>query len=332
MRDDGRIELERAVDSIRVGTCQRIDLGDLEPLKRSITDLGLLQPITIAPDGTLLCGRRRLAAITELGWSTVKVWVRSGISDRLNRLLAWQDENMLHKPLSVIEAAELYRELRALMGEDAARRQQATRFGSTDERGTAGGADSAPPGPSGKSRRQAAETVTGSASYSRLEQVNALSDLASDPSQDEHVRKLAERSIEQIREGAPVASSFAAVRDVERASASALPDDELDRLAREALERIKQPRTRRTASRPAAPPRKRSTRAFVHIWTDLDGWSARYDAAEVGPALGDGEWDQFERVAKEIAEFYETARESRGEAQTRAIHVATEDDAHLRLV
>lgn len=332
MRDDGRIELERAVDSIAVGVCHRTDLGDLAPLKRSITDLGLLQPITIAPDGTLLCGRRRLAAIKELGWPSVKVWVRSGISDRLNSLLAWQDENTLHKPLSVIEAAELYRELRVVMADDAARRQRATQFGSPDDPGESGGAESAPPGPSGKSRRQAAETVTGNASYSRLEQVNALSDLAADPQQDEQVRRLAESSIEQIREGAPVSSSFAAVRDVQRASASALPDDELDRLAKEALERIKQPRTRRTAPHPAAPPRKRSTRAFVHIWTDLDGWSARYDAAEVGPALTAGEWDQFERVAQEIAKFHVAAREAREESQDRSRSASTDDDTHLHLV
>src|SRR3954454_9395982 len=117
MPDLGHIELERSVDSILVGAHHRSDLGDLDPLVRSIQRLGLLQPMIIAPDGTLLCGRRRHEAIKLLGWHTVRVWVRSGISDRLNGLLAWQDENILHKPLSPLEAAELYRELKVVLAE-----------------------------------------------------------------------------------------------------------------------------------------------------------------------------------------------------------------------
>jgi len=59
----------------------------------------------------------------------VRVWVRVGISDDLARLVAEQDENATHKPLSPIEAARLFREMRELMREDAACRQHATRFG-----------------------------------------------------------------------------------------------------------------------------------------------------------------------------------------------------------
>ncbi len=44
----------------------------------------------------------------------MNVWVRSGISDKLSRLLAQQDENELHKPLNELETAALYRELKAL--------------------------------------------------------------------------------------------------------------------------------------------------------------------------------------------------------------------------
>lgn len=63
MSDHGHIELDRAVDSIAIGVRHRVDLGDLSPLMTSIERLGLLQPITVAPDGTLLCGRRRLEAV-----------------------------------------------------------------------------------------------------------------------------------------------------------------------------------------------------------------------------------------------------------------------------
>src|SRR5699024_9641617 len=130
------IELERAVSSIMVGNRHRTDLGDLDALAASIARDGLLQPPTITPDGVLVCGRRRLAAIQQLGWRTVNVWVRSGISDRLGHLLAEQDENTHRKALNQIEAAALYRELKALMAEDAHRREHATRFSSDYQPGT----------------------------------------------------------------------------------------------------------------------------------------------------------------------------------------------------
>ena len=69
----GHIELERNIDSIVIGVRHRIDLGDLGPLMKSIQRVGLLQPITITPDGLLVCGRRRLEAIKRMGWRTLKV-------------------------------------------------------------------------------------------------------------------------------------------------------------------------------------------------------------------------------------------------------------------
>ena len=45
----GHIELDRAVDSIRVGNRHRKNMGDLDALTASIQRDGLLQPITITP-------------------------------------------------------------------------------------------------------------------------------------------------------------------------------------------------------------------------------------------------------------------------------------------
>src|SRR5699024_5796910 len=117
---DGSIKLERSVDSIRAGRRHRTDLGDIDALATSIARDGLLQPITITLDNVLVCGAGRLAAIKQLGWRTVNVGVRSVISDRLGHLLAEQDDNVLHKPLTQLEAAALYRELKQVMAEDAA--------------------------------------------------------------------------------------------------------------------------------------------------------------------------------------------------------------------
>jgi hypothetical protein len=40
----------------------RKDLGDIDELARDIEDIGLLQPIVVTPDGTLIAGARRLQA------------------------------------------------------------------------------------------------------------------------------------------------------------------------------------------------------------------------------------------------------------------------------
>src|SRR3546814_19247007 len=105
----GHIELERRVDSITIGARHRSDPErDLAPLMRSIDRLGLLQPIPITPDGVLVCGHRRLKAVKELGWHTLRVWVRTGLSDPLTQLMPEQAENHLHRPLSPFAAAKPY--------------------------------------------------------------------------------------------------------------------------------------------------------------------------------------------------------------------------------
>jgi len=229
----GHIELERALDSIQVGRRHRDDLGDLDQLTESIARDGMLQPITITPDGVLVCGLRRLTAMRKLGWKTANVWVRSGITDRLGELLAEQDDNALHKPLTLTEQAALYRELKEVMAEDAARRQEATRFGAADFVGGAaevfggasGGATVAPPSEAtGKSRAQAAKMVSGRNSYTSFERINELQRLAADESQPASVRERAAAELEGIDAG----GSITAAHQRTHAEASLA---ELDRLA-----------------------------------------------------------------------------------------------------
>lgn len=313
MSDHGHFEVERTIDSITIGVRHRKDLGDLEALKESIENLGLLQPITITPDGTLLCGRRRLEAVKELGWRTVRVWVRSGISDELNGLMALQDENLLHKPFSPTEAEALYRELKKVLAEDAAPRQEATRFGAdlTANIGAEDGGDESSPPHGGRTREQAALMATGANAHQRLERIGRIKDIADDPTRPAHVRKLANDSLDQINNGAPVSSTYERVKDLARQAEAdpSLPD--LDALAEEALKRICAPRTRRT--NPSGTPRKSewSTRSFVLMWTDMDGWWTHYDAAEIGAELKDEDWELLERVHDALTTFVEAAREAR---------------------
>lgn len=326
---DGHIELERSVDSIIVGFRHRKDPGDgIEPLMASIKKLGLLQPVTITPDGVLVCGARRLEAAKRLGWRTLKVWVRSGISDELNHLLAQQDENEQRKPLDPLEQAALFRELRKLISEDAERRQEATRFGADgDSGGMSGPGESPGPQPGhGDSRHRAAVAVTGKASYHFLEQVSAIERVAADRSLPETVRKLADAELQAIQDGADVNPAYQRVlvakeliaADDTPMTAGPVSEEELAELAAEAMDRVRENRARgglRT-HKPSADTCRRTIRAFLLTWGDLDGWSRYYNPAEIAAQLKDGDWEMFERVLDETIAFAAEVRKLRTATST----------------
>ncbi|MBD8053566.1 ParB N-terminal domain-containing protein [Rhodococcus ruber] len=349
----GHIELARSLDSINVGRRHRKDLGDIDALAASIEQDDLLQLITIDPEGNLVCGLRRYTAMRKLGWKTTNVWVRTGISDRLSQLLAERDDDALHKPLTQTEAATLFRELKTLLAEDAARRQEASRFTAKtgDDAGSGGGANLAPPhGASGKARVQAAQMVTGRNSYTTLERINRLQDLTADPAQPDSVRAAAAEELERIEAGAGVISAFQrvgaeqSVAELERLAAdptasdaererahdeaerlraveeSAIRAAELERLAAEALARVRATGKKKPKAKPTPLPgvwERRSLRAFTLTWDDLDSWWEHYDPAEVGPALTDEQWDRFEATVTGTVEFADTARTARAETARR---------------
>ena len=60
------------IDDVVIGERHRRDLGDLELLAESIREKGLLQPIGVTSDATLLFGYRRLLACRDLlGWTAI---------------------------------------------------------------------------------------------------------------------------------------------------------------------------------------------------------------------------------------------------------------------
>jgi N6-adenosine-specific RNA methylase IME4 len=65
----------RPIRVIKIGNRHRHDLGNVGPLAASIADVGLLHPVVITPDGTLIAGARRIAACQQLGWSEIRVTV-----------------------------------------------------------------------------------------------------------------------------------------------------------------------------------------------------------------------------------------------------------------
>lgn len=323
----GHIELERSIESIIVGKRHRTEYGDIDELADSITRDGLLQPVTVTPEGVLVCGARRLEALKRLGEKTIKVWVRSGISDRLAELLAEQAENLLHKPLTPTEAAALYTELKDHIAEDATRRQAATRFGRPDPRnGSDGGASVAPPQfKSGKSRTQAAQMVTGRASYTTLERIAELQRVVADPGADPVLKEKASKELRLIDEGGSVAASHARIRQLLEpeppqqfedfeAPEDFEPPDELEQLASAALARVKEARrNRRTPRSRAAAAHVFPVRAFVRVWEDLDLWWTHFDVAAVASELTEEQLEQFESTLSSTVEFFAALRSARAQ-------------------
>jgi ParB family chromosome partitioning protein len=318
MSDKGHIELERQIDSITVGVRHRKDPGDLNALMKSIEEVGLLQPVTITPDGVLICGWRRLEALRRLGRRTLNVWVRSGISDQLSHLLAQQDENEQRKPLSPVETARLYAEIKMLEQEEGQRRMAATQFGGSGRDGKASGfVESTEPW---NSRTRAAQKLTGKNGWQRLERISWIESIAKDETLSESVREFASNMLSEIEDGAPVAPAYNRVKAaVELASTPASPsqdeEDEVARLAAEALKRVQEEenakRLRALRSKAKRAPKHHSPRSFVLMWSELEGWTALYDVAELAAALKDDDWARFERVVAETIELRDQLREAR---------------------
>lgn len=102
-------ELKANNPYLRLGT----DVSDLE---KSIQTIGLIAPIVISNENTILAGARRYQALSNLGFTEVPVKVIEGSA--LERELVSIDENLVRKDLSKIEiethlrrAKEIYQEL-----------------------------------------------------------------------------------------------------------------------------------------------------------------------------------------------------------------------------
>ncbi|MFH5228045.1 ParB N-terminal domain-containing protein [Antrihabitans spumae] len=338
----GGVQLDRVVDSIIVGARHRADLGDIDALAASIDREGLLQPLTVTIDGVLVCGARRLAAIKQLRWRTVSVWVRSGLSDRLGQLLGEQDDNALHKPLTQLEAATLYRELKQEMSADAARRQAATRFTSDHQPGSDGGGQCPPPsaGQLGKTREQAAAMIPGSASYKTFERIGYLERIVADAAQPEPLRAQAAAGLAQIERGAPVHPIFQAVRDAASA-AQDVREADLHQMADEAVARAtaaKKQKGKTPAHRPVplvgvdGEPVRYPVRAFIHTWGELTEWWTHYAPDQLAAELTDEQIAGFLNTAEGTSRFADELRAAR-DHQASDDQPADEpptDRAHLR--
>jgi ParB family chromosome partitioning protein len=109
------------ISDIRIGERHRKDLGDIASLAKSIADIGLLHPVVVTPDGTLIAGARRVAACKLLGWQEIPATV----VDLQDIVRGEHDENALRKDFTPSEAVAIARALEPIERE-AAKERQAT--------------------------------------------------------------------------------------------------------------------------------------------------------------------------------------------------------------
>src|SRR5215831_13385677 len=100
----------RRIDEIVVGERHHRDLGDIEGLAANMEELGLLQPIGVRPDGTLIWGERRLRAAKLLGWTDIEAKIVN-IDSVVRGEYA---ENSYRKDFTLSEAVAIKRALEPL--------------------------------------------------------------------------------------------------------------------------------------------------------------------------------------------------------------------------
>jgi ParB family chromosome partitioning protein len=101
------------IASIKVNNRLRpLDDAKVAELAESIAQVGLLQPIGVRPDGTLVYGYHRLEACKQLGWTDIPAVVVDG--DDLRAELAEITENLVRNELTLLERAEHLARLKAV--------------------------------------------------------------------------------------------------------------------------------------------------------------------------------------------------------------------------
>ena len=318
--------LDVAIDAITVGVRHRKELGDLDALRASIEQLGLVQPITITPGRVLVCGWRRLEAVKQLGWTKVRVWVRSGLSDGATRLLAEHDENVLRRAYTRTEQATLYGEFKEALRQEAQRRQEASRFavdggstapggkgglGEADDSNIVGAVESTAPaipgevGGSGDLRDQAALLATGKKSWQAMERIGKLMDLAVDSTRPDEVQALAAEAVDRIEDGGQVAPEWekvqALIRDLGGAGADDAAQGEAESRATCGAA------SRREVARISL----YKLRVWGTAWEGIARLLDEHDPAVLGPELQAKDWETLCTVQQRLTEVVKQMRVAR---------------------
>ena len=92
------------IEEIKIGNRFRKDLGELEELKKSIQEIGLLHPVVIDENNNLVAGLRRIRAFKELGYDEIPV----NQIDIKDILQGEYDENIIRQNFTQSEAVAIW--------------------------------------------------------------------------------------------------------------------------------------------------------------------------------------------------------------------------------
>ena len=99
---------------------QRRELTGIKELANSIAEIGLINPIVVTPEGVLIAGERRLAAVTSLNHTSIIVQYSTELPPDVLQLIELE-ENIKREELpwqDKVEAVRRYHELRQAMQPD----------------------------------------------------------------------------------------------------------------------------------------------------------------------------------------------------------------------
>ncbi len=88
------------ISDIKISVRIRIDNTDISQLKKSIDEIGLLNPIIVNEENELLSGFRRLTVCRELGWEEIDAVVLKTSDNEVKKLDVEFHENLGRSNLS----------------------------------------------------------------------------------------------------------------------------------------------------------------------------------------------------------------------------------------
>lgn len=156
------------LDDIKIGDRVRKDMGDIAGLAMSMQHQGLLHPVVVKSDGTLVAGHRRIEAARLLGCTEISATV----IDVEDLLQAEHDENAQRKDFTPTEAVAIGREIEERHKEKVKAHQSEHMRRAVQMRKDRSGSFIPPVERVGESRDMAAKAVGVSpATYSRAKRV-----------------------------------------------------------------------------------------------------------------------------------------------------------------
>jgi ParB family transcriptional regulator, chromosome partitioning protein len=220
----GRVQVHMRIDEVRVVGRHRKNLGDIGALAKSISEIGMINPITVTKDGVLIAGERRLAACRMLGWLLVPALVAEDLDTAVKRLQAERDENTERKPMTPEELVAVGEQLEELERPRAARRMAATQYGSVHVNGADATSTSGEKTPTERRVRETRNFVGGALGWSgtTYERAKSVVETARDQTAPPKIRDLARAALQEMNATGNIHGPFERLRQARSAEKTAV--------------------------------------------------------------------------------------------------------------